>query len=310
MKRVFLSTTFAVAVFLFVTLAARDSTLVIHHNANLRASASTQADIREHLVPGDELTLVETTQTNGFYHARTAAGVDGWIYHTLGHVEQADDVTVPSFPAATAFLPEWEKPAPVGSILAPPGMVPCPADGEAGGDTGTNQRKNRTDVPSTYHEVTFAALAALPYPVAATKRSKWTQPQLDAIAPSEGVAVSVVGYIVAVKKQSGGGGEETNCHFNSPNLVDVHVALVASPGQGEKDAIVVEPTPRFYPAHPTWVYSTLKNLDDSPDPVRVSGWTLLDPVHKGHVGTYRSTLWEIHPITKIEVFKNGQWTNW
>jgi hypothetical protein len=54
----------------------------------------------------------------------------------------------------------------------------------------------------------------------------------------------------------------------------------------------------------------LNDLDDSPDPVRISGWLLLDPVHKGHLGVYRSTLWEIHPITKIEVFKNGQWTVW
>jgi len=34
---------------------------------------------------------------------------------------------------------------------------------------------------------------------------------------------------------------------------------------------------------------------------------LLDPVRKGHLGMYRSTLWEIRPITKIEVFRHGQW---
>ena len=41
-----------------------------------------------------------------------------------------------------------------------------------------------------------------------------------------------------------------------------------------------------------------------------SGWLLFDPVHKGHLGTFRASLWEIHPITKIEVFRNGQWTVW
>jgi hypothetical protein len=42
-------------------------------------------------------------------------------------------------------------------------------------------------------------------------------------------------------------------------------------------------------------------------PVRISGWTMFDPAHRNHLGRYRSTLWEIHPITKIEVFQDGQW---
>jgi hypothetical protein len=187
---------------------------------------------------------------------------------------------------------------------------PCPADGEPGGDIGTNRRKNRKDVPASYSAVTFDALASLSYPDASTNRNNWTAAQLAEIEPFEGVAVSIVGYIVAVKKQYGGSGEATNCHFNKPTFVDVHVALAKEPGDGEKESIVVEPTPRFYAQHPKWVWSQLNDLDDSPDPVRISGWTLLDPVHKGHLGTYRSTLWEIHPITKIEVFKNGQWTIW
>ncbi len=34
---------------------------------------------------------------------------------------------------------------------------------------------------------------------------------------------------------------------------------------------------------------------------------MLDPEHHAHLGKYRMTLWEIHPITKIEVFQNGGW---
>jgi hypothetical protein len=36
-----------------------------------------------------------------------------------------------------------------------------------------------------------------------------------------------------------------------------------------------------------------------------AGW--FDPEHTNHLGKYRMTLWEIHPITMIEVFKNGAW---
>jgi hypothetical protein len=49
-----------------------------------------------------------------------------------------------------------------------------------------------------------------------------------------------------------------------------------------------------------WIDSTL--------PVRFSGWLLFDPEHKNHLLRYRPTLWEIHPITKIEVkLPNGVW---
>ena len=42
------------------------------------------------------------------------------------------------------------------------------------------------------------------------------------------------------------------------------------------------------------------------DPVRISGWLMLDPEHRNHLNRYRNTLWEIHPLTKVEVLENGQ----
>jgi len=58
--------------------------------------------------------------------------------------------------------------------------------------------------------VTPRPLKAVGYPDAPTKRSNWMDAQLAEIEPFEGVAVSVVGYVVAVKRQSGGSGEATN----------------------------------------------------------------------------------------------------
>jgi hypothetical protein len=44
--------------------------------------------------------------------------------------------------------------------------------------------------------------------------------------------------------------------------------------------------------------------------VRISGWLMLDPEHKDMIDEgLRSTLWEIHPITKIEVWSNGAWVD-
>jgi len=292
--------------------AQQEQRVVVHSNANLRKASSTQSDIVGHLEPGAELTVLPPGKKSRFWHVRASDGQEGWIYETLVHVAEEDDVPPPPPPPpagiSSSIDPTWEKPAITGSVLkGPQGTQPCPADGEAGGETETNRHKNRIDIATTYHPVPFGALSTLPFPDASTNRAKWTSEELQKIEPYEGIPVSVIGYIVAVKKQFGGAGEATNCHFSQEPFVDTHMALVEQIGQGEEKAVVVEPTPRFYAKHPSWLFSKLSALDHSPDPVRISGWILMDPVHKGHLGKYRMTLWEIHPITKIEVFKNGTW---
>jgi len=55
---------------------------------------------------------------------------------------------------------------------------------------------------------------------------------------------------------------------------------------------------------------THENTNFNGQPVRMSGWLMLDPEHQDMINSgLRSTLWEIHPITKIEVFKDGQWVD-
>jgi len=41
--------------------------------------------------------------------------------------------------------------------------------------------------------------------------------------------------------------------------------------------------------------------------VRISGWLMLDPEHRNHLNKYRGTLWEVHPITRIEVQQDSTW---
>ena len=53
----------------------------------------------------------------------------------------------------------------------------------------------------------------------------------------------------------------------------------------------------------------LTALVDSTTPVRISGWLMYDSEHIGAIGTQRAAVWEVHPITKIEVQTNGQWVN-
>jgi len=234
-------------VLLAISAAAQSTTLIVHHNANLREDHSTGSAINGHLIPGDELTAIDPAKSQGFWHVRAANGAEGWVYQTLVHVQEQDEIpTVPTTTGvATSVDPTWTKPPIAGSVLHGPSGQTCPADGEAGGDLETNKRKNRRDTPSSYHSVTFSALQSVPFPDASTDRKNWTVAQLAQIAPFEGIPVSVVGFIVAVKNQSGGGGEATDCHFNTTDFVDTHVALVATAGDGENNSIVVEPTPAF-----------------------------------------------------------------
>ena len=145
-------------------------------------------------------------------------------------------------------------------------------------------------------------------PVGPKNRSKWPDDLREDFEPFEGIPVRVVGFLVAVKPQSGSG-EATNCRFTKAAETDWHMALVANAGDGEHDAVVVETTPRIRKNHPKWTKGRLAPWTDTVQPVRISGFLFFDTEHRNHLGKYRSTLWEVHPITKIEVFKNGSWVN-
>ncbi|MCP6769113.1 hypothetical protein NL529_30130, partial [Klebsiella pneumoniae] len=82
-----------------------------------------------------------------------------------------------------------------------------------------------------------------------------------------------------------------------------HLAFVNTKGGPETDAIVIEWTPRFLKDHPNWTKAKLTPFIDKP--VRISGFLMVDPDHYGHLGKFRNTIWEIHPISKIEVTTAG-----
>jgi hypothetical protein len=205
---------------------------------------------------------------------------------------------------ASELLEAWDKPTPNKSRLGSCGWF-----GSPGADQETNRRKNRTDLPGQYHAVAFTALTDLDWPHdASTRRDRWTADQLNVIAPYEGEALTVTGFIVALRPQANNS-ETTNCGESGEENTDWHIALVGEFGDKEPEAVVVETTPRIKRKHPNWAPKNLKPFVDQPDSVRVSGYLLFDPVHKGHLGKYRRTLWEIHPIHRIEVWHGGRWTD-
>ena len=312
--------TAAVALVLVSSALASDAILL--RRATLREDPSSKHRPLLTLVPPDDLEVLESAMTNGYYHVRASDGTEGWIYGRSIKIVPSPPaqplaeapVTASSSGApptvggvSSTIASNWDKPDPNQTQFQGEGGV-CGPSGD-GGDTYTNTRKNRTDASAAYHEVTWKSLQSLPYPVAARSLADWTAAQLGQIKPYEGIAVSVVGYIDAIKVEDKGSGESTNCHFTAADEVDWHIPLVEHAGDAEATSIVVETTPRIRQSHPKWTTANLAAWVKADAPVRISGWALLDPEHRAHLGKYRATLWEIHPITKIEVFQDGQWIN-
>jgi hypothetical protein len=291
---------------------------ILTHNATLRSDPSSAHPPILTLKAKEDIELLSTTATHGYYHVRTSEGQEGWIYGRS--LQIASDNVAPSSGTASsstsastttasgavssAVPGDWDKPDPNHTQYEGVDGA-CGPNGD-GGDSTTNLRKNRTDVPASYHQVSWKAFQALPYPTAGRSLDQWTADQLAVIQPYEGIPVIVVGYLDAIKIE---GAESTNCHFTNSEEVDWHMPLVEHSLDQEATSIVVETTPRVRQTHPKWTQGSLAAWVKSDQPVRISGWSLLDPEHRAHLGKYRSTLWEIHPITKIEVFENGQWVD-
>ena len=190
------------------------------------------------------------------------------------------------------------KPQPQGSTFQG-----CPPEGD-GGDPELNILKNRID-EGDYVSASFDAIAGLTWPSSVERRDRenWSAEDADAIAQYEGVPVTVEGYLTAATES---GPESTNCHATDNEMVDWHVSLVENPGEDRALAIVTETTPRIRANH-NWTLGQLRDLIDSQEQVRISGWLFFDPEHPDHLGKYRITLWEVHPMMEIEVFRDGTW---
>ncbi len=184
----------------------------------------------------------------------------------------------------------------VGQPLVENGSEVCGPTGDATKPTpqALNNNKNRTDQPgdTDYVEINWDDLESLPK---------------NRIDDFQGAPVAVAGFLShQVKVENSGKGESTNCHLTGNDEVDWHIYLTKSPAQGIKDAVIIETTPRTRPSH-RWTTDMLRPLVDSQTQVRISGWLMYDSEHVGVIGTQRVSVWEVHPITRIQVQQNGQW---
>jgi Bacterial SH3 domain len=304
----------SLALALFCILAAAQ-TAVVRHNVNLRPDASTDHDPIETLKRGAQLTLIEPDPTDGYYHVTAPDGQTGFVWGRNIRVQQGVPAPTPTpTPTSTPTPGPSATPTPsptpgdlfsqlmaarktaVGQPLVINGTQVCGPEGDTSDANAQalNDNKNRTDVPGTsdYVEIKWDDLKNLP---------------ADRVADFQGAPVMVVGFLShQVKVETGG--ESTNCHLHSPDEVDWHMYLTNAQAQGIADAVIVETTPRTRPAH-KWTTASVGAFVDSSTQIRISGWLMFDFEHTDVIGTQRVTVWEVHPITRIEVQENGQWVD-
>jgi len=189
----------------------------------------------------------------------------------------------------------------VPDTAAPPEVFhSCPLEGVATGvhRQESNREKNRTTHPRAADIDSSATLHAI------------MRPGYDADRWSEARGVSIVGYVVEVKR---GSRETANCEATDPAFMDTHIALVVdSTDASEAARMIVEVTPRWR------AFMADRGEDWSTDTlhqtllghwVRVTGWLFWDYEHanaSAHTArqrshAWRATAWEIHPVTAIRI---------
>ena len=193
--------------------------------------------------------------------------------------------------------------APAAVAPQPGAFQGCPEPGE-GGDPDLHRLNNRSAPVEAPQAMTVAQINALPLPLEALrgKRATWPARTRSEISPLEQTGVMVEGVLIGAKPS---GTESTN--GQRQELRDDHLWIVDAQDHTRAQAVVAEVTPRWLASNPGWRLRFLKRLADQRARVRLTGWRMLDPEHPEQIGQTRGGLWEIHPITTIEVFSGGRW---
>ncbi|HZU11508.1 MAG TPA: hypothetical protein VFB58_01600 [Chloroflexota bacterium] len=173
-----------------------------------------------------------------------------------------------------------------------------------GGDSVSNYLRNRIDPATRPHHLTFRQFIALDVPkgVATTPMKHWPAAGRRRVYRHEGMAASLEGYITTLAV---GPKEPANCMGKAG--YDWHIRLGRSPGAPERSTIITEATPRVRARERGFSLRVLDRYRRKHVRVRITGWLFLDNDHSTDLDRQRATLWEIHPVTRIQVWDRGHW---
>ncbi len=176
------------------------------------------------------------------------------------------------------------------------------------------RKKLRLHTPASYSRMTVAEMIAL------RPGCPFQEGQVPEIDRLERRAVAMEGYLVRVEQLADG---KTYAHLVRRG--DIHLEIAPAPEfhpvGSSAQRVICEVTVPFQWRREHWNLEGLAPLADlvSDDlishsypggtpggaRVRISGYLLDDFVHCAAVGESRATAWEIHPVTRIEVWNDA-----
>lgn len=216
---------------------------------------------------------------------------------------------------------------PLGATVTVPGCTPrtipadfsiCPAKGSGGKFAEAYRQKNRLKVPCEYRLITPKTILDLPLMPAAVRTHPDDDPEIKFVQQAEAQAVVLEGFLAMTKNA---GAEGVNC--NIPGRLDLRMEIV---GRQEEDPvktrsvhIVTEGTPWFREQFPQWQPQVIgrfasytagfaNGFQRAPAKVRIFGFLFFDEAHLpdlAKTNRIRGTVWEVHPVTRIEVLEDG-----
>src|SRR6266446_1813176 len=248
-----MKTLVAVLALVVIVTRAAAQTAVVSRNVNLRDGPAKTYAIKEKLEPPDELSILDTAQTNGYYEVRVADGGHGWVW--------AYNVQITDAQADTSST----------GTGSPPLMFHgCPPEGltTQAHRQESNRKKNRITRPQAADIDAGATIDSVLH--SGGDQDRWSDTR----------GASIVAYVVEVKK---GSKETVNCGDTDSAYIDTHIDVVRDPTDTRKIVrMIVEVTPRWRSfmsqQGADWTTRTLKETLQG-HWVRFTGWLFWDFEH-------------------------------
>lgn len=230
-------------------------------------------------------------------------------HHTTAH---------PTEFVSQPFSAGCDSPSFPGADATPPDSV-CDRPGSGGAEAAQNTAKNDFCASGDPQPMEFDDFKKLQTQVANNKSINWgdkntptrhkgpTTKREPLEKMGEGNLVVVKGFVLIARQE---GAESVNCGKNVSNEADyhdIHISIVPTADEdNECNGIVAEMSPHHRPAE--WNAANVNKLAKAQAPVRVTGHLFFDSSHvpctrgQGAPGNpKRFSLWEVHPIYKMEV---------
>jgi hypothetical protein len=146
--------------------------------------------------------------------------------------------------------------------------------------------------------MTLEQVASLPIPDVPNygRRASWPEETRKEIDRIESQGVLVEGYLTNARAV---GPTAANARRQDPKGRDWAFSLLSNPNDGISKSITALISPRVRSAHPEWDFARLRELSQSSQKVRVSGWLLFGSPRWMNLGR-GATRWRIHPVLNVE----------